>query len=209
MRRIQHPTYPEWPALYQDERTHSLIVEGKHKTLDGSKLLGCLSIPALLVWMVVSFYLLGLISDNPIIVIGLWFVGFVGFLCLTGSISSGWPTTTRVVFTPDRIVVPAKKGTESLAFREDIEFRIRPHRKLALNAKLTQKEHDQLQNFGEIVMEYGQRTIAICGIADIEKADYFCRMLIEAAAATIARTTIAREQSPIAPPPISPPALPE
>lgn len=62
---------------------------------------------------------------------------------------------------------------------DQVSFRMRPHEKIRLRKRVESGEAEKLQDYGEIVMEYGLQTYVVCEIANLNQAQMFTRILNE------------------------------
>ena len=61
----------------------------------------------------------------------------------------------------------------------DVTFRLVQHRDIILGKPALPIERERMQDYREVVMEYGLRSVPVCSIADLEKARLYVRVLQE------------------------------
>lgn len=86
---------------------------------------------------------------------------------------------TKVTFLKDEIILAGRTTGRLPVLPDQISFRILAHRKLRMGKKLRPNEREKLQDYGEIVLEYGLQTFQVCNIANLHQAQVFTRLLNE------------------------------
>jgi hypothetical protein len=86
---------------------------------------------------------------------------------------------TKVTFLEDEIVLAGRTTGRLPVLPDQISFRLLAHRKLRMGKKLRPNEREKLQDYGEIVLEYGLQTFQVCNIANLHQAQVFTRLLNE------------------------------
>lgn len=86
---------------------------------------------------------------------------------------------TKVTFLKDTIILAGRTSGRLPVLRDQIAFRMLPHRKIRKHKRVRPNEVEKLQDYGEIVLEYGLETYEVCNIANLEQAKAFTRLLNE------------------------------
>ena len=85
-----------------------------------------------------------------------------------------------VIFTRKYIRIEGKVTGKFPVLNDQVAFRMLPHRKIRMHKRVQKNEVEKLQDYGEIVLEYGLETYAVCNIANLWQAQVFTRVLNEA-----------------------------
>ena len=85
----------------------------------------------------------------------------------------------KVTFLKDEIILAGRTTGRLPVLPDKVSFRMLPHEKIRMHKRVKQDEVEKLQNYGEIVMEYGLETYRVCNIASLQQAQVFTRLLNE------------------------------
>jgi len=86
---------------------------------------------------------------------------------------------TKVTFLKDEIILAGRTTGRLPVLPDQVSFRMLPHQKIRMHKRVRQNEVEKLQDYGEIVMEYGLQTYEVCNIANLQQAQVFTRLLNE------------------------------
>ena len=84
---------------------------------------------------------------------------------------------TKVIFLPDAIILHGRTNGRLPVLKDQIAFRMRPHHKIRMRKRMQRNEAEKLQDYAEIVLEYGLQTFEVCNIANLQQAQVFTRVL--------------------------------
>lgn len=210
MERLKDASYPDWPGFYFDKSKETFVVKGTYPTL-GSHVMYRIYLGLAYLISVPCYLMYASKSIDSILTVGIGFVILIVLVQTTGKVfGKMFFKETTVRFTPRGMLLKGLRQ-KPYEYRPDMSFRILPHKSIRKRERLTEVQQRDYNNYGEVVMEYGQRTVLICEIANIEMADNFVRMCLEgvAMAQALARKQTSPSRGTATPPPIATDQLPE
>lgn len=116
---------------------------------------------------------------------------------------------TTVVFLQDTIVLQGRTTARLPVLPDQVAFRMRPHQKIRMHKRVRQNEVEKLQDYAEVILEYGLQTYEVCNIANLEQAQMFTRVLNDAFARSQALKQKPAQATAASRPKIDPDYLPE
>lgn len=171
---------PSWPEFidYGD----GYVVKGFCRELMDEDLATILLMMACFAGMMVACGAYVILEEG----LGLEGLGFFYFLIFIGVpawclyfVRNQYGKEAQVAFLEQEIIVRGNTTGRFPVLKDQVVFRMRSHEKVRLRKKVKPIEVEKLQDYGEIVMEYGLQTYKICGIANLQQAQMFTRVLNE------------------------------